>query len=107
MAGAGDPTVQAPAKAQAGAIPIGVCPLGKASAIKVAWAEIQQLVDPGRATYYRWEKELRQKGLSGLKPKSKVLREGIGSTGFSGPTLSASPRPKRGRSLRTWCRGIP
>ena len=35
------------------------------------WAEIQELVGISRATYYRWTKELKEKGLRGLKPKSK------------------------------------
>ena len=38
---------------------------------KADWAEIRELVGISRATYYRWAKELRQKGLRGLKPKSK------------------------------------
>ena len=38
---------------------------------KADWAEIQELVGISRATYYRQAKELRQKGLRGLKPKSK------------------------------------
>ena len=74
-AGAGDPTVQERLRK-----------LKLAQSLrkrKADWAEIRQRVGLSRATYHRWTKELllpegnteRQKGLKGLKPKSKVLRE--------------------------------
>ena len=62
-AGAGDPTVQERLRK-----------LKLAQSLhdrEADWAEIQELVGISRATYYRWAKELRQKGLGGLKPKHK------------------------------------
>lgn len=62
-AGAGDPTVQERLQK-----------LRLAETLhkrKGGWDEIQELVGISRATYYRWTKELRQRGLKGLKPKSK------------------------------------
>ncbi|WP_027883313.1 helix-turn-helix domain-containing protein, partial [Meiothermus rufus] len=37
----------------------------------VSWPEIQALVGISRATYHRWKKALKEKGLAGLKPRSR------------------------------------
>ncbi|MFN3412894.1 MAG: integrase core domain-containing protein [Thermoanaerobaculum sp.] len=39
-----------------------------------SWAEIGELVGLSRATYYRWVKALRERGLAGLKPRSRRPR---------------------------------
>ncbi|ADH63076.1 Integrase catalytic region [Allomeiothermus silvanus DSM 9946] len=38
---------------------------------KKSWKEIQDLVGISRATYHRWQKALKEKGLAGLKPRSR------------------------------------
>ncbi|WP_156890682.1 helix-turn-helix domain-containing protein, partial [Meiothermus rufus] len=38
---------------------------------KKSWKEIQDLVGISRATYHRWKKALKEKGLAGLKPRSR------------------------------------
>lgn len=55
---------------------------------KADWAEIGELVGIGRATYYRWTKELGQKGLKGLKPKSKRPKRLRGKVLWSPELLS-------------------
>ncbi len=63
LAGAGDPDVQER--------------LRKVKLVKALresqrrWEEIQELLGISRATYYRWEKALRERGLAGLKSKSR------------------------------------
>lgn len=37
----------------------------------LSWADIQGLVGISRATYYRWKKRLEEKGLGGLRPRSR------------------------------------
>jgi putative transposase len=39
--------------------------------VKKSWKEIQDLVGISRATYHRWQKALKEKGLAGLKPRSR------------------------------------
>ncbi len=67
------------------------------------WAEIQELVGISRATYCRWKKGFRQKGFSGLKPKGKVLCEGVESTprarGYAADLLGV-PLTAKGRQSR-------
>lgn len=70
-AGAGDPDVQERLrKSKKRAAP--VTKLVKAlRESKRSWDEVQELLGISRATYYRWERALREKGLAGLKPKSR------------------------------------
>ena len=39
-----------------------------------SWDEIEELLGISRATYYRWEKAWKEKGLAGLQPKSRRPR---------------------------------
>ncbi len=41
---------------------------------KVGWSEIKELVGISRATYYRWQRRLKEEGLKGLAPKPKRPR---------------------------------
>ena len=41
---------------------------------KVGWSEIKELVGISRATYYRWQRRLKEEGLKGLAPKPRRPR---------------------------------
>jgi len=41
---------------------------------KVDWSEIKELVGISRATYYRWQRRLKEEGLKGLAPKPRRPR---------------------------------
>jgi len=41
---------------------------------RMSWPEIQSLVGISRATYYRWQRRLKEEGLKGLAPKPRRPR---------------------------------
>jgi len=93
-AGAGDPDVQGR--------------LRKVKLVKAlregkrSWGEIQELLGISRATYYRWERALRERGLAGLKPKSRYPKRTRGKVQWK-PELLVRVEVLR-RANPTWGR---
>ncbi|MCX7850900.1 integrase core domain-containing protein [Thermus sp.] len=93
-AGAGDPDVQGR--------------LRKVKLVKAlregkrSWGEIQELLGISRATYYRWERALRERGLAGLKPKSRCPKRTRGKVQWK-PELLVRVEVLR-RANPTWGR---